>query len=73
MRHCSVYFIDKSRLVTAESRNVIYSLKIQLYNGADCFQFPSKKSKILYALRSTILRSDVSKARRTLKAIVRPN
>ena len=35
--------VQKSIIVTAESRNEIYSLKIQCYSRTDSFQLPSKR------------------------------
>ena len=41
LRHHGVHSVDKSSIVTAESRNETYSLKIQRYSPTDCFQLPT--------------------------------
>jgi len=58
-----MYFIDKSSIVTAESKNETYSLKLQLYSRIGCFRFPSKWiiDKQIAITKQNIIRRTISK------------
>jgi len=49
-----VHFIDKSSIVTEESSNDTYLLKMQRYSRTDCLQLPTAvtANKILHAEQS---------------------
>jgi len=42
LNHQTLHLVDKSSIITVESRNETYSLKIQRYSQTDSFPLPSK-------------------------------